>query len=171
MNDDSDRPTSDEELEALLRRLEPMPLQVDFVAELRRDRERIAIAQSHSPAKMQWRRVIPLTLVGTLAMVGFALYQHGATLFPVDPPSSEVASAASPLAPAPAAEPQFVPVSMQGYLMKTSAGGVVETEAGPRQKLQVDYQDAYHWHDPASGTNIRYFEPRREEVFVPLSTD
>ena len=40
-----------------------------------------------------------------------------------------------------------------------------------RERMSVEYRDAYHWHDPETGTNIRFFKPRSEEVIVPLQTD
>lgn len=56
-------------------------------------------------------------------------------------------------------------------LPSVSSAGVIQTEEGPRQRLNFQYEDAYHRHDPASGTNIRFFQPRSEEVIVPLQTD
>jgi hypothetical protein len=37
--------------------------------------------------------------------------------------------------------------------------------------MKLEYRDAYHWHDPETGTSIRYFQPRSEEVIIPLPTD
>ena len=66
MSEDSDKRERDEELEALLRQLVPAPLDVHLVAKLNREREGTLLSHDYSPARMQWRRVIPLTLVSTL---------------------------------------------------------------------------------------------------------
>jgi len=172
MSDERDKQAGDEELESLLRRLGPSPLEVDHVADLNRLRERIIIEREHSPARMHWSRVIPLTLVCTAVMFGFALFRYGHRIREAAPAVS-TASVGESVVPldAAATDPRFVPVSVHGTIVNTSSGGVVETEAGPQQRLNIEYRDAYHWHDPESGTNIRYFQPRNEEVIVPLQTD
>lgn len=180
MSGDRDKRNDNEELEALLRGLVPNPLDVEFVATLHRDREQVFSELDQSPARMQWSRVIPLTLVCTVVMFVYALYRYGDRLG-----EARQTGAAPHLADAPAKEtspvrespgislpgPSFVPVSSHGTIVNTSSGGLIETEYGPRQRLNIEYNDAYHWHDPESGTNIRFFRPRSEEVIVPLPTD
>lgn len=169
MSDDLDRPGKQENLEDLLRSLVPSPLQFDHVADLRRERERFELAKSQSPAQMQWGRLVPLMLVCTMVMLGAALFRYGDNLRGLSGGApSETLAQEQPPASAP---DRFVPVSSHGTILKTSSGGVIDTEAGPRERLNIEYQDAYHWHDPKSGTNIRLFRPRSEEVIVPLPRD
>lgn len=177
MSGDRDNREQDEELEALLRRLVPTPPSAEFLSELDRTRERVRSGEEESPMRMQWSRVIPLTLVCTVVMFGFALYRYGDRLVEARraAPSAEAAVAvASDTAVAPgdaglrSPGPRFVPVSSHGTIVETSSRGLVETESGPSERLNVEYRDAYHWHDPESGTNIRFFRPRTEEVIVPL---
>lgn len=172
MSEDPNRRERDEELEALLRQLVPTPLNVDLVEELSRDRERTILIQAQSPTVIQWRRLIPLTLVGSLAMAGFGFLRYGDRFSS----SPEAGGGALPVAlvaepPAGLTGDRFVPVSSHGFLLNTSSGGVVQTDEGPRQRLNLEYRDAYHWRDPETGTNIRLFQPRSEEVVVPLQTD
>ena len=63
MSDDSNKQEKDEELEALLHQLVPAPLNVHLIAKLHRDREITILNYEQSPVRIQWRRVIPLTLV------------------------------------------------------------------------------------------------------------
>ncbi len=169
MSEDPDR-QDDEELEALLRRLEPTRLEVEHLASLYRTRDQFCFKREHSPMTMQWGRVIPLTLVCVVASFGFALLRYGDRLRAPDSSSSLVATETAPASEAPVAS-RFLPVSSHGAVVNASSGGIVETEDGPRQRLRIDYSDAFHWHDPESGTNIRLFQPRSEEVVVPLTTD
>lgn len=85
-------------------------------------------------------------------------------------PASSASAPGSPV-PAHPVPRNFEPVSAQGYLIDASSGGIRHTEAGPREEMNFDYRDAYHWHDPGTGTNLRYFAPRRETVLIPLTTD
>lgn len=190
MSENPDRPPGDDDLEALLGRLVPTPLDVDYAAELWNDRERTEVELRCDPLHMQWGRVVPLTLLCTVVTFVFALYQYGDRLAKsAAAPAAGLASAdslsdaATPTSPgqspseSPSAPdsspnaPHFLPVSSHGTLVRTSSGGVIQTDEGPRERLRIDYRDAYHWHDPDSGTNLRYFEPRSEEVVVPLRTD
>jgi hypothetical protein len=185
MNGDRDKRNEDEELEALLRGLVPNPLDVGFVASLHREREQAVSGLDQSPSRIQWGRVIPLTLVCTVVMFLSALHRYGdrlgqeasaggqrtaGTTTPAGAPVNATAAVAeSPGLPTP--DSRFVPVSSHGTIMNTSSGGLIETEHGPRQRLNIEYRDAYHWHDPESGTNIRFFRPRSEEVIVPLPSN
>lgn len=171
MSEEADKHGKDEELEALLKKLVPGPLNFDLLAELNRDQERIARDRELNSARVQWRRLIPLSIVSAVLMAGFGYLQFGERLAGNrDVPAEGGTVAATPVTP-PSTETQYVPVSAHGYLLNTSSAGVIQTEEGPRQRLNLEYEDAYHWHDPASGTNIRYFQPRSEEVIVPLQTD
>jgi len=175
MSEEADKRKKDEELEALLKKLVPAPLQFDLLTELHCDRDRIADQEQEAPVsdRVPWLRLIPLTLVSAIAMAGFGYVQFGERFAGTSSPAEEtVAIAATPVTiAAKEGEAQFVPVSAQGYLLNTSSGGVIQTEEGPRQRLNLEYEDAYHWHDPASGTNIRLFQPRTEEFIIPLQTD
>ena len=104
-------------------------------------------------------------------MAGFGYLQFGERIAGSGDASAEAETVATTPVTSPLTKPEYVPVSAHGYLLKTSSAGVIQTEEGPRQRLNFQYEDAYHWHDPASGTNIRFFQPRSEEVIVPLQTD
>lgn len=162
---------SDEELAELLKKLEPTALNVDFLAELSRDHDRTVANAAADPLRPHWRRVIPLTLAGCLVMFAYGMFQYGSIF---EQQNGEIASTTNPVVVPESPDPsfdRFVPVSAQGYLVNTSSGGVVETEDGPKRVLTLDYEDAYHWHDPKTGTNIRFFQPRNEELIVPLEAD
>lgn len=172
MSEESERAEKDRELEVMLRQLVPTRLTVDLFAELNRDRERLVIGDDFTPGRSLWKRVIPFALVGSLAMAGFGYLRFGNQLSSAgNPPSSNPPVALSPVGGVEIPEDSLVPVSVHGFLMNTSSGGVVQTEEGPRERFNLEYRDAYHWHDPASGTNVRLFQPRSEEVIVPLQTD
>jgi hypothetical protein len=172
MSEEADKHEKDEELEALLKKLVPSPLQFDLLTELQRDRDRIVEeAAERAPDRLPWRRLVPLSLVSAIAMAGFGYVQFGERLAGNAAPTKEIVAATPTTIPANGGEAQFVPVSAQGYLLNTSSGGVIQTKEGPRQRLNLEYEDAYHWHDPASGTNVRLFQPRSEEFIVPLQTD
>lgn len=188
MSEDADKHEDgkDEELEALLKKLVPSPLHLDLLGELHRDQERIAWDRELRPSRIQWRRLLPLSVASALLMAGFGYLQFGKQLAGTTAPATEhpvvaaTPATADPTPPpavatsGPAAgesAPRFLPVSARGYLLNASSGGVIQTDEGPRQRLHLEYEDAYHWHDPASGTNIRFFQPRREEVIIPLQTD
>lgn len=172
MSEESDKAEKNSELEAMLRQLVPTRLTVDLFAELNRDRERLLVRDDSAPSLSRWKSLIPFTLVGSLAMAGFGYLRFGDQLSPAE--NSRPSSTPVALSPASGVEipgDSLVPVSAHGFLMKTSSGGVVQTEEGPRERFNLEYRDAYHWHDPASGTNVRIFQPRSEEVIVPLQTD
>tara|TARA_R110002096_G_scaffold27831_18_gene84669 strand:+ start:804 stop:1364 length:561 start_codon:yes stop_codon:yes gene_type:complete len=179
----SDHPESEDELESLLKRLQPTPLEVDQVASLQRDCLRAtgpdALALRHGPTHMQWKRVIPLIAISCLLIGVFGFYQFGGH----SPSSTQPENLATvpqavpqPVTPVEgyaqnSVEARLVPVSSQGFVVKTSSGGVIQTEDGPREKMTVKYEDAYHWRDPETGTNVRFFSPRNEQFTVPLQTD
>ena len=168
MSDPRDKPENSEELEALLRQLVPAPLDADLISELNRNCERVRTIQLVSPNHLQWRRLIPLTAVGSLLMCVFGYLQFGDRL---STPSELPDSLTNANESVPTTVEKFLPVSSHGILMNASSGGIVETEDGPREQLNLEYRDAYHWHDPESGTNLRLFQPRSEEIIVPLHSD
>lgn len=174
---DPDIPKSNRDLEAYLRKLDPTPMDREQVDDLVDSFRRVASATRPEPSRLPWGRVIPLTLLCLLAMVGYGSYHYGPRFEGGDAfaenatvESSGIASPA-PRRPAPVPAENFVPVSAQGFLVKTSSSGVVETTSGPAERVSLEFRDAYHWHDPETGTNIRYFQPRNEEVVVPFQTD
>jgi hypothetical protein len=177
-------PENDDELEALLKALDPAALEVGVQAQLLLDCERVASRRepsgsAYDPSRIQWRRVIPLTLVCCSAMFVLGYLQVRERLSPDTAASDAVPPMTLsdvPTAP-PASESvasgsmdRFLPVSAQGHLLESSSGGVISTPEGPREKMNVKFGDAYHWHDPETGTNIRFFQPRSEEIVVPLQT-
>ncbi len=184
-----DRNDPEDELESLLRRLQPSPLDVDQMDGLSREYERVATVQANAPGRMQWKRLIPLVAACGLVMCAVALYQFGFRFtlgIPEEQAPPTLASPSALTSEKPVATPvpvdptdaltsdtlsnRFVPVSSQGMLINSSSQGVIETENGLREKLHLEFEDTYHWHDPATGTNIRIFSPRSEELTVPLES-
>lgn len=170
-----DLPESDAELDSLLKKLQPNPLEFEKVRELEAELEIVFADSSPSPngCDLRWHRLIPLALVGALGMLAYASFQYEAQVAaPVDEAVVEAATSVRPPSMVSSLETgSFQPVSAQGYLINSSSGGLIETEEGLREKRNLEYRDAYHWHDPETGTSIRYFRPRSEEVIIPLQTD
>lgn len=174
----------DAELESLLKHLNPKPLGVDQLDRLGREREKTAILQTNLPGRIQWKRVMPLATVCLLVMCVAALYQFDFRLTRGIPEESFPHTLTNPVAQSdpPSAVPvmpvdtsdgsllsdRFVPISSRGYLINSSSKGVVDTEEGPKEKLQLQFEDTHHWYDPTTGTNIRFFTPHNEEVIIPL---
>lgn len=75
--------------------------------------------------------------------------------------------------PFPSSGAGLVPVSSQGFLREARDGGIVtESEGGnPVREWQLEYEDAWHWVDPETETNIRIFRPREETIRVPVETN
>lgn len=163
----------DQELESLLRKLEPSKLDVRLLDEFQDDYERIVEAEIRESTALRWHRLIPLSIAACVVFASYLAF-HYAPLFERGASSvaENVSEGNEPIRKASSSLPMdgFVPVSAQGYLIDSSSEGVVDTREGPREKWNLEYRDAYHWHDPATKTNIRYFKPRSEEVVVPLST-
>lgn len=171
-----DLPESDEELESLLKKLEPTSMDVGQFDSLCRDYRLTASEHAHDPTRPQWRRVIPLTVACCLVMFVYGTFRYGSvfssrTEVADTAKTSAVVNKIAKTAPTNVSESRFVPVSAQGFLVNASSGGVIDTEEGPRERMNVEYRDAYHWHDPETGTNIRFFQPRSEDIIVPLQTD
>lgn len=174
-------PENDETLESLLKRLEPSKMDLRVRDSLLREQRILAMDRSNDPSRIQWSKVLPLTLACCVAMVLYGSYRYG-NVFSDDAETVDtVAEQRTPVEidsspPSPPASPGarvggFLPVSSQEFLINSSSEGVVETEDGPREKMNLEFRDAYHWHDPNTGTNIRYFQPRKEQVIIPLRTD
>lgn len=163
----------DRELESLLKKLEPSTLDVRLLDEFHDDYERIAEAEIRESTALRWSRLIPLTIAACVVFASYLAFQY-APLFERNSPTvvdnTTISNAPVPKASLALPADGFVPVSAQGYLIDSSSKGVVDTLEGPREKWSLEYRDAYHWHDPATKTNIRYFKPRNEEVVLPLST-
>ncbi|MDF1823569.1 MAG: hypothetical protein P1U68_02945 [Verrucomicrobiales bacterium] len=166
-----DLPEDDRELESLLRKLKPSPPEPAFLHELKADLEAASTADKEANDSLKWKRLVPLAFVGLLGMLAYTSYQYGPRLNPRESTVAETVAVSAPATSSTLESSQFVPVSAQGFLINSSSGGVIETEEGPRERLSLEYQDAYHWHDPETGTSIRYFEPRNEEIIIPLATD
>ena len=45
------------------------------------------------------------------------------------------------------------------------------TDEIPARRVTIEYDRAWHWHDPGTRTNIRVYQPREETVLVPLEVD
>ncbi len=170
-----DLPESDRELESLLKNLQPNPLEFELRRGLDEDCEEVFSAPlvSKMEPSLKWHRLIPLSLIGALGMLAYASFHYGPHLN-TGGDLSVAESSARIQAPAIVSSleaEQFHPVSAQGFLVNSSSGGLVETEEGPREKMNLEYRDAYHWHDPETGTSIRFFQPRSEELIIPLQTD
>ncbi len=174
-----DIPESDAELKALLKKLDPAPLGCSKLNSLHREYRITALDAEHDPRHIHWRRVILLAAACCIATLGYIPLRYGPSLQREVPTNLAAETGVREVAPiesemesfaGPSAE-DFLPVSAQGYLINSSSKGVIETEEGPRERISVEYRDAYHWHDPETGTNIRFFKPRSEEVIVPLRAD
>lgn len=192
MSDDSKK-RDDEELEALLRRLQPSPLEADQLASIQGVWEKLREDEGGVIPSRRTRivRFAVMSIVFMGISYFFVTYRYGAvdrvtsqpqyvstgsgdTLAstpgdPVEEPGS-LSLQADPAMSRPDGQ-RLLPVSSHGSVVNTSAEGIIKTEEGPKQRLRIDYRDAYHWHDSETGTNIRYFEPRTEELIVPLLTD
>ena len=174
-----DIPESDTELEALLKKLNPAPLGCSELNSLHREYQITALDAEHGPRHIHWRKVIHLAAACCIATLGYIALRYGPSLQREVPTNLAVETGLREVAPieskmesftGPSAE-DFLPVSAQGYLINSSSKGVIKTDEGLRERMSVEYRDAYHWHDPETGTNVRFFKPRSEEVIVPLQTD
>lgn len=170
MSENENSEQDDKELEALLRGLVPTRLPVNIRESLHDALDEIEAIESREASvatRLPWSRLIPLSLACLVAMSGFGYFRYGDRLFPQERPAEVAATGSLDTL----SGENFVPVSAHGYLLNASSGGVIETEDGPQEKLNLEYHDAYHWRDPDTGTNIRFFRPRSEEVMIPLQTD
>jgi len=170
MSENENSEKDDMELEALLRGLVPTKLPVTVLANLHDaldEIETVELNEGSAATRLPWSRLVPLSLACLVAMFGFGYFRYGDRLFPQEQQAEVAANGSLDTL----SGENFVPVSAHGYLLNASSGGVIETEDGPQERLNLEYRDAYHWHDPDTGTNIRFFRPRSEEVIIPLQTD
>ena len=62
------------------------------------------------------------------------------------------------------------PVSAQNILRETSEGGIAFVSGEvPYREVYLDYEDAYRWRDPETETELTYYQPRREVMYVPVT--
>ncbi len=164
----------DSALEEQLAKLVPVSLHSDFSDELLRDCKRVTESvDNQRNTRVHWKRLIPLSIAAALVMVSYFSFRFG------DDINKQIVESASNKSPATktsfagdeAETSRIVPVSAEGFLIRASSGGIIESENGLVEELNLEYQDAYHWHDPATNTNIRFFAPRQERVLVPVITD
>ena len=164
----------DRELERQLANLTLVALHPDFVDELVRDRDQVLKTdQNAQEPHIHWKRLIPLSLAACFVMVSYVSFRIG------DVTSKQLAENAQENSPSdvigppakPTLEQSIVPVSAEGYLIRTSSGGIIDSEDGPVEELNLEYQDRYYWHDPATNTHIRFFTPSKERVLVPVITN
>lgn len=158
-------------LEAQLRALEPAALDVATELRLERACQRTLLTERHNTSQRQLSRAVVLALIFFCFLGGYTFYQYNFSANRVaTSPDSRIL--VDTLAPASGdSMERFAPVSSQGYVLRASSGGFVETEEGPAERVRVEYGNAYHWHDSATGTNLRVFTPSNEEFVVPLSAD
>ncbi len=182
MNDDPSQFDEDHEfedftdLENSLKSLQPSPLKIDFVAELERDQRNISASKKSESGKVIVARFIPLAVAACLLISGYLALHLG--LFDEDAALPNVAQNEVPAEDAdlvnglPPSSPadHFVPVSAQGFVVKTSLGNVVEDEETGEMAQEENWEilDAYHFHDPETGTNFRQYIPREVKVLNPL---
>ncbi|NNE91905.1 MAG: hypothetical protein HKN23_09690 [Verrucomicrobiales bacterium] len=179
MSDTSSNSENDPEfagLEEDLKRLRPSPMQADFVAELEQDLKRVR-KKSRRETQIAMARFIPLAAAACIVLIGYLTIQLG--YFSQESPETAAVEQVTPdpalvngLPPRPV-EDRFQPVSAQGYLRKTSAGGVIELEETGEfaREVSMEFEDVYHWHDPETGTSIRLFAPREERVLIQVPVD
>ena len=77
MSEDANKHGKDEELEDLLKKLVPTPLNFDMLAELNRDQESIALEREMNSAPVRRHRLIPLSVISAILMAGFGYLQFG----------------------------------------------------------------------------------------------
>ncbi|MEO0415104.1 MAG: hypothetical protein AAF226_09155 [Verrucomicrobiota bacterium] len=169
MNDPIPDPGEDEDfsdLENLLKKQQPSALKPDFTQELMKDQRRLA------SMRPDWRGMRPRMLASVLALtiLGLGAVTIQRLSYQEDSIAGNSADSKPPITSA-EKKSNFVPVSSERFLLRTSSGGVIESEEGPKQLMDFEYGDSYHWHDPRTRTHIRYFSPSRETRPVELPID
>lgn len=180
-------PNDFEDLESRLRRLSPAPPRAAF--ERRLGRELDSLSRNRQENRIVWLRFAPLAAAACLVLAGSWLLQRqlahsvpavpsGAPVITADsaPPAPPTEAERSFVSPPPISSgipaDRFVPVSSQQVLRETRQGGVVElSDQLPARELRLEYDDAWHWHDPETQTNIRVIRPREEVLLVPIEVD
>lgn len=183
---DPSDPDSLADLEARLRRLNPAPPAASCERRLARLLD--VRTEDRRESRLLWMRFAPLAAAACVVLAGSWILQRQlariATAQQGAPPATTAAVPgddrdATPVprhfvSPPVGDTPmdRLVPVSSQQYLRHASAGAVVElSDDLPARELRLEYDDAWHWHDPATGTNLRVFQPREEVILVPVETD
>ncbi len=181
MSDHPEPPDPDSlaDLEARLLRLNPAPPAGSF--ERRLGRQLDTRDQGRRDHQRLWMRFAPVAAAACIVLAGSWMLQRQlarTTLVQQTSTPPETAPAAADarhfVSPPAADSPmdRLVPVSSQQYLRHASPGSVVELgEDLPAREVRLEYDDAWHWHDPATGTNIRVFQPREEVILVPVEID
>lgn len=174
-----DDPQDFSDLERQLTRL--VPAAPGAAARRRMERQLEALATRRRDARKMWWRFAPVAAAAAVTLAGIALVRHQITgaqpeTVAASPAGSETAAEARFVPPPPIVTgipaEHFVPVSSQEFLRQTREGGVVELPDRVRaREIRVEYDDAWHWHDPATQTNVRIFRPREEIFLVPIETD
>ena len=187
-------PNEFEELEQQLRSLTPAPPKAHVERQIGRELD--LLADHRRENRIVWIRFAPLAAAACLVLAGAGWFQHQLATTPVisassaDSAKSNIAQSATlseePAAAVSSSRPfvspppistgipaeRFVPVSSQEYFRQASEGSVVELSGKvPARELRVEYDDAWHWHDPETQTNVRIFRPREEILLVPVTTD
>jgi hypothetical protein len=184
---DSSSPSSDDssDLSDLERRLSRLiPAGPAEPAARRLSRHLDSLASQRRESRRIWWRVAPLAAAACVTLFAglhwkrqliSAAADSRVVQAPVEDPAA--VSPRSFVSPPPVktgipAE-NFVPVSSQEFLRQTRPGEVIETGDSrmPAREIRVEYDDAWHWHDPDTRTNIRIFRPREEVILVPIGTD
>ena len=192
-----DSPGQFDDLESQLRRLSPAP--PSAAVERRLGRELDALTENRRQNRVIWMRFAPLAAAACVVLTGAWILQGHLGRQAMEQARAEANSSATaaeslvensePSSPAPVpasrkfvsppalpssgvSSDRLVPVSSQQYLRQASQGGVVELSGQtPARELKLEYDDAWHWHDPETGTNVRVFRPREEVLLVPIETD
>ena len=174
------------ELEKKLGSLRPRGLDDAFESRLLRRMELVDSAQDQQRA--MWIRFAPVAgLSLAVLVIAIGVQSHLRQLagnvdaeLPVTAGvsasnhSAETTPAAAPLLPeqVESAAGQFVPVSHQNFLKGAQDAGIIDNGTSiPERRVRLEFEDAWHWHDPETQTNIRVFRPREEVILVPIETN
>jgi hypothetical protein len=155
----NDEEVENSEMERELEALQPVAL--DELAEARLAMGLEGEAQKGVAAKVLWFRIMPMAGVAAVLVVGlfFLLRVEGDSEAEV---STSVDGGGGLWA-------RLEPVAAQNYLRGTSEGGIAFVSGEtPYRAVYRDYEDAYRWRDPETETELTYYQPRREVVYVPV---
>jgi len=156
----------DEELENELRRLVPSKINASLIDRLALEHASLAAAPA-SRTHSRW--MVPTLVACTVVFCGTTFWKVRSSL---KSPAVVQRSKSDQRTTAPTrSRDEFVPISNEGRLVRASSGGIIESESGPRERLELDFEDVYHWHNPDTATDIRVFTPRREVIMIPVQTD
>ncbi|MBL9151957.1 MAG: hypothetical protein JNK37_05720 [Verrucomicrobiales bacterium] len=179
-----DLPPDLADLESRLSGLVPTPPAAHAGRRLGRRLDEMAAQRRES--RQMWWRFAPVAAAACLTLAGLATLRHhlgtpAATGAVAEAVADEPTATGPVEAPAFVSPPpiqtgipadHFVPVSSQEILRETTPGGVIELSDRLRaREVRVEYDRAWHWHDPATQTNVRVFTPREEVILVPIETD